>query len=172
MQMLEWSASPRLAVALLAALVLALQPSGAEASTVSRSDPRGDAPAKIDILGARLTNGPARITGRSRIDSLTQIGRAYLVIGPPTDSDEAYVARVHLRRDGSLVKRFFYSSVVDDEPAPCRFRASWRPKVNVVTISVPHRCVPYRAAIYANVQMESGRNSDYGNRPARHLRRG
>lgn len=155
-----------------AILLLAINPSDVHAATTSRLDPRGDAPPRIDLVRLSFTNSTTAVAGRMLIAGLAGIGRADLVIGPPTNSDEAFVARVRRDSNGRLVKRFFASSVGGTHPVACRFAASWRPRVDRIRISVPHRCIPYPRAVYVNGVMRLGNHVDFGDRPARHLPRG
>jgi len=152
---------PILAVLALTSPSIVLPPA-AVAATATRSDARGDAPTRIDIVSGTYRNGPRYVSGSVRVVALGQSGRARLAVSPPTDGDDYYVARVHRLRDGSLKKRLIKYTAVEAVPVRCRFKASWRPGTDTVSIAVPHRCLPYPSAMRVGLHTQVGQQFDWG----------
>ncbi len=127
-------------IAFVAALLIGVTPA-ANAATATRVDRRGDAPRFIDITRVKYGNAEHRVYSRVRVPGLERRGVARLFIAPPTAGDIAYAARVRVRANGSLDKRFTLETNTGSFNRRCHFRAQWNARDNVVLISVPQRCV-------------------------------
>lgn len=135
----------RAGLALLAALVVTALPATASAETGHKSDPSGDAPARIDIKRFEVRNATHRFTARADVRNLRQKGTLTFEYwrgttgSPPMQSLLVVVDRV----DGATRGRFFTCGFEDCAPAHCAgLRSVWRAGQDFVRISAPQRCYP------------------------------
>jgi hypothetical protein len=140
----------------------------AQADSVSKLDPAGDAPPRLDLTSVVYRNAAHLVSVRIQVPGLRRAGGVHLTIGPPTASDYAYVAKVSIRDDGSLRKRFVYSSSPGEAPAKCDFDATWKAAKNYIRIAVPHPCVDSisKENLYLRADMVSLVNTDRDYAPA------
>ncbi|GAA5149956.1 hypothetical protein GCM10023340_26090 [Nocardioides marinquilinus] len=124
--------------AVLVALVGSIAPSSAEA--VEKTDPRGDAPARMDIARVTYRNMPQKAAAHIVVPELVRGGSAQLVIAPP-DSDVFYIAYVRVAPNGTLRKRLTYATQVSERPQSCVFKAVWDAGANYIDVSVPRNCL-------------------------------
>lgn len=111
------------------------------ADVISKPDPKGDAPTRLDITNVTYRNTSARISVRLRVHGLERKGRAELVVGEPR-TDVSWIAIASIRSDGSMRKRFVERGNVSETPQKCDFRAQWYAAKNYISISIPRECVP------------------------------
>jgi hypothetical protein len=141
-----------------ATMVLSVVPA-ANAARAVRSDPRGDAPASVDLLRARYVNGNDAVAQHVRVRDLNPGANVYLVIGRGSHPYR-YAARVWKRGDGSVAERLYKRRAGEDEAVPCRgVRMRWQPERNKVTVSVPWRCLRMRVGALT-MQAQSIRDRD------------
>lgn len=145
----------------------------ATAATTTRLDARGDAPALIDIVRVKYSNGSHRVFGRIQVDALRRQGRATLIVGPPTASDFAYNATVRVDQQGQLRKSFWLVSDGGSVRRSCDFAARWYAGKDRIRIAVPQRCVKSLGGhkLYVGSKMQAASHVDFGP-PVRHLARG
>lgn len=126
----------------------------ASAEVVNVRDPRGDAPAHVDVTKARYVNGPKVIRFRASVNDLRYTGRFWFAMSIPAGTDSWYVARVT-----KYGVRFGVSGNLGVDWRGCKgMNSTWRPGRDVVTARVPHSCVrgsSYRRALWLWVRSVS-----------------
>lgn len=157
--------------ALLALLMLFTGSTTAEAATTTRTDPRGDAPAHIDMTRAVYRNGLHRVSTKIAIPDLQRRGSARLTISRYA-TDFAYSARVRIAEDGTLQKGFFADGNLGSQKRSCGFTASWNAAENFVSISVPQVCVRGLGGGPAYLVTRTGGASGDGGPVVKRLRKG
>lgn len=146
------------------------------AATRTKSDPQGDAPARLDVIKATYTNSRPAVTVHLVIPELERRGSVRLVIGPPQDGDGSLVAQVSVRPDGSINRQFFTGTVVGTVPERCAFKAKWNAEKGRISISVPWPCIRRVGGSYFGtgklyLGAVTGAGVDFAN-PVRRLGRG
>ena len=152
------------AVAVVLTMLMSALP--AEADSRTKSDPSGDAQSHLDVTSATYRNAARRVSVLLTVPDLKDTGTARLLIRPPRDGDGSLVAKLTKRADGSLQKRFFVGTVVGDDPARCKFAASWMARRSQVHISVPWKCITRLGGDYfgrgkLNLGAVTGHYKDY-----------
>lgn len=130
----------RVIFSVLAGLALAASTlSPAQAATNGASDPRGDAPARIDVSHVKYGNLKHRLTALVRIPGLHRSGEVdvYLSAG---GSGETRLARVFIKKNHKVGKRFYLAGDQVTRKR-CAFSATWKAGKNRVFLSVPKRCM-------------------------------
>jgi hypothetical protein len=127
------------AVAVLAMLLTAA-PSTAATKTVH--DTAGDASARLDILGFKVTNTSHRITAVIHVRDLRRTGvfqqRYY---DSAFDDEPSYGVQVHRDAHGHLTVHAFRDDENGDNDITCHgVRGRWLMQRNVVRTSMPVRC--------------------------------
>ena len=163
--------SMRLAgVALLAAMLAsAVVPASAE--TVRRDDPRGDAPARIDVSRATYTHSQHRVRVVARIPSLGRAGTAVLSISRFEIFEAGYVVEIKKRAGEPPRTRLFFFNHFDLEPRRCAaVSGTWGD--HRVSLSVARSCLTGHARERVFVQFGIQHGSHVDRAPAvKRLRR-
>jgi hypothetical protein len=146
-------------------------PSAAYAAGVTKHDPAGDAPRRLDITTTTYLNAPNRVGTRITVPALVRGGSAVLFITSAAPSDTAYRAILRIRPDGSLRKRLVHQGSLGDTETGCRFKGVWNAADNYIEISVPRPCIPSVGGGSLFLRAITGGNKDYAP-PARNLPRG
>ena len=144
------------------------------ADVTTKSDPRGDAPPRLDIASVTYRNTTPSVSARMRVNELTRAGRAEFYITTTGGTDVAYVAMVSSRADGTLRKRFVQRGNLGDTSLRCNFEARWDPNKNLIHIAVPRRCLPDAGAgaHYVRIDMAAVATGERDYAPAaQHLAR-
>ena len=128
--------------AAVAALALGLASAPAYAANRVIDDVRGDAPPRIDILSAKMHNGPATLSSRISVDNLLRRRSLFSFSFSPANSpDIAFVARTLRHDDGSIANQlFFYDDLAQRHRVPCDLRVDWQYADDIVRIVVPREC--------------------------------
>lgn len=128
------------------ALLVAGVAAPAHADLATKGDPRGDAPARLDIASVTYRNTTPEVSVRMRVPELTRAGRAEFYITTTGGTDVAYVALVSTHPNGAIRKRFVERGNFGDTNLNCEFNARWDASRNSIQISVPRRCIPNAGA--------------------------
>lgn len=133
-------------VLMMGTTVLAGTTSPAEANSGSTKYARHDSiPAAIDLLRLKVDNGDKRVTMSVRVRDLKRRGEFefyYWRGGTATPPPQSVLITVRWVDGGPLAK-FQPCDTEVCEPAPCAgVTADWRPRADVVTVSMPQRCYP------------------------------
>ncbi len=144
-------------------------PAGAE--TVSRSDARGDAPARIDVTRATYTHSDDHVSVVARIPRLGRQGTAALSISRFEIFEAGYVVEVVKRAGQPARAKLLYYNHFDLLPRSCDdVTGSWGH--HRVTLSVARSCLTGHARdrVFTQFGIQSG--SDVDRAPAvKRLRR-
>ena len=116
------------------------------ADMATESDPRGDAPARLDIASATYRNTTPRVSVRIRVPGRTRAGCAEFYITTTGGTDVAYVAIASNQPNGTLRTRFVERGNRGDTNLKCDFEARRDVTKNFIHIAVPRRCVPNAGA--------------------------
>ena len=152
-------------------LLVAGWPSPAGAEQVRRVDPRGDAPAAIDIWSARYQHREHRVRVVANIPDLGQRGRASLSISRFTIFEAGYVAIIKKRAGKDPQVRLTFFNHFELQPRDCPgVSGSWTD--DQVKLSVPRSCLEGHARQRVFVQFAILRGSDVDRaRPVKRLAR-
>lgn len=140
-----------LALVVTVALATSQSISPASAEAVLKSDPAGDAPARMDITQVLYRNAPHRAQVRLSVPHLVRGGSAELFVAAAGGTDVAVTARVRVQGNGSLRKRLILRTNTYDLDIPCGFGATWNAARNFIAISVPKSCsdvIPDNGPLY------------------------
>lgn len=108
------------------------------AATSSRSDPRGDAPAYLDITRLTVNNTARNVVFRVKVRDLRKRGVFRLWM---YDGDAGAEAHVQRRANGSVKAKVFNTDLDDTYVVDCPgLRASWKIRRDLVRVSVPQSC--------------------------------
>lgn len=118
----------------------------AHADVATKGDPRGDAPARLDIASVTYRNTTPIVSVRIRVPELTRAGRAEFYITTTGGTDVAYIALVSANPNGTLRKRFVERGNFGDTNLKCEFKARWDVSRSSIHIAVPRRCIPNAGA--------------------------
>lgn len=148
----------------------------AEAATRTVSDPAGDATERLDVTEATFGNGQETAYVELVVPQLERRGTVRLIIGPPTDGDEALIAKVSVGPDGSLKRQFSISGPANTVAASCDFMARWSTNKGRIRIAVPWTCIHRAGGDYFGtgrlyLAAITGAGDDYVD-PARRIQRG
>jgi hypothetical protein len=131
-------------VAMLTALMLGLiiAASPAAAATVTRTDARGDAPARYDITRVTYTNTSDKIAVRIKLVNLRRVGMRFVLrTNTSFMGDAQFVVVVVRRPGGSTTHRLFSQEGNERIKIPCQIRSRWAYARDVVRISMPQTCL-------------------------------
>ncbi|MEZ0580441.1 hypothetical protein [Nocardioides sp. MH1] len=135
----------RVALALVAALMVIAAPTAASADTGHASDPSGDAAARFDITHFKVTNGDRRVRFEVEVRDLRKHGEfSFHYWGGTHGTPPARSAIVVVRYNGGDVKARLFTCDTEECPkAPCQgLRAEWKRVADKVIASLPQRCYP------------------------------
>ena len=126
----------------LASLVLSVTPP-ANAAREVRTDPRGDAPASVDIRQVWYGNTLDSVYEIVRVRDLKPSANVYLYVAGKRDRYK-YAARTWKR--GLDVQTRLYELAVEGPPVPipCRVASRWFGAEDAVEVSFPWRCLDMR----------------------------
>lgn len=130
-----------LALTLLITAILSVLPASAAADTATRRDPRGDAPAGIDIVRSHYRHAVRSVSARVYLPALSDTGSVSLAISRFDVFEAGYVAVVRRRADGTVSRRLLYFDHFDYLPRRCDVGGRWNRDTGVVTVKVPRRCL-------------------------------
>lgn len=131
--------TPRhLAVPTLALSLLTSFAPSASAATGSASDPRGDAPAYIDVTRVTVRNATARVTFRVKVRDL---GKGGTLVAYLYDGSSGVEFKAHRRANGSVAVKVTNTDLDDTYPVDCSdVRGSWQPAKDKIKLSAPQDC--------------------------------
>lgn len=123
------------------ALVLALMPGAAHAASATGKDPKGDAPAAIDMVSLKVNNGQKTIKATLKIKRLGTKG-AFSVSWNSADLSQSYGISARKKKGKTKV------AVVKVDPfegtrkqIKCKgAKAAWNSKKNFIAFTVPQKC--------------------------------
>jgi hypothetical protein len=98
----------------------------ADGATKTRSDPEGDAPARVDVTEARYRYGDDRTAVVITVPELGDVGRVYLRISRYEIFEAGYVLRLRKKAGEEPRVRLLYYDHFDVEPRACAAKGgSW-----------------------------------------------
>lgn len=151
-------------------LLLALIGPAATAATVVQRDPRGDAPARFDIIRVTYVNNSGTLSVKAKVVDLRRGRQAFGynmdAVGVPAEQG-SYIARTTLHRDGSVTSWLNQG----DNKVACRVHGRWRLDLNTVRLWYAQSCLRWhrtqRFQTYIGVPLRSGGDPADFSRPIR-----
>lgn len=112
----------------------------ASAQTVVRDDPRGDAPARIDVTKVRYAHLSDRVRVAARIPGLGRSGTADFLVSRFEIFEAGYVVRIRQPKVGPAKVSLLYFDHFDLKKRTCKgVSGSWGS--GVVRLKVPRSCL-------------------------------
>lgn len=131
----------------------------AHADSVSFRDPRGDAPARYDLTTVAVANTLNRFIARVRVRDLRARGTQVLAVSISSpDYSESYALHT-VRRPSGATTAELTSFAGEQATSSCAIRRTWRPKTDVIRVSVARGCIETRGALRVSVGIGSGDGS-------------
>lgn len=131
-----------IATAVAGSLIVLASPNSAVASTKSISDPRGDAPAALDIVRVQVDNG-SKVTVMTA--SMRDLGERGLVMFGASIREAGPTAVFFVRKTKSRVRASVIVRGLEDEYLSKRScpgaRAEWTTRTNNVKLTIPKPCL-------------------------------
>lgn len=125
----------------------------ANAASLSRTDPVGDAPLRYDIVRTTYVNSGNLVRGVVKVPGLrTSIGNQVTLTVGPDRTDDTYFLIAKRYKAGRTSTRLVYMNVVGQRyTLPCAVRASWdfaNDRVSVWTRARGPQCLNARGGIW------------------------
>lgn len=134
-----------------AALLVGGVAAPASAQTVTKDDPSGDAPARIDITKVRYTHESDRVRVSAKIPELGRSGTADFLVSRYEIFEAGYVVRIRQHQDQPAKVSLLYFDHFDLKKRTCKgISGSWGPQV--VRLKVPRSCLKGHATKYVSTQ--------------------
>ncbi|WP_134765707.1 hypothetical protein [Nocardioides sp. 1609] len=154
---------PSTAVAMFAAgltgVMLTITAAPAVADSTTFRDPRGDAPARYDLTTVSVDNTPDRFTVRVRLRDLRARGTQIFGVGISSLDSSTYYSVHTVRRPSSAVTTELTRYDDGSATVPCRIGSTWRPKADIIRVSLPRGCLSTRGALRVSVFIGVGDGS-------------
>lgn len=140
---------------LLGVIVVLLSVAPASAATRSFRDPRGDAPARFDLIRVGVANGDV-VSVRSKVRNLEAgITQIYVFNLTPVRSNTNYYAKTVRRANGTVTAKLYRGGSAVD----CGVHGRWRLGRSDVRISLPQDCLSEHRRIRVNAAIGRGNGS-------------
>lgn len=137
----------------------------ASAQTVTREDPAGDAPARIDITRVRYAHLDDRVRVAARIPDLGAAGTADLLISRFEIFEAGYVARIRKVTGKQAKVSLLYYDHFDLRKRACRgLTGSW--EADKIRLKVPRSCLKGHRTTYVFTQFVIARGEPFDEAPA------
>lgn len=146
----------------------------ADAQTVVRPDPRGDAPDRVDVTRAAYAHGQHRVRVIARTPALGTAGTADLLVSRYEIFEAGYVVRIRQRRDEPVRLVLLHFDHFDLKRVACDgLSGAWGPRR--IRLSVPRSCLTGHATnrVFAQLFVAFGSGEQFDEvRAVKRLRRG
>ena len=139
----------------------------ASAQTVVREDPRGDAPARVDVTRVRYAHQSDRVRVAARVPDLGSAGTADFLVSRFEVFEAGYAARIRKQRGKAPRVSLLYFDHFNLKKRTCRgLTGSWSGEV--VRLKVPRSCLKGHATkrVFAQLFITFGSGEQFDEAPA------